>query len=200
MNQHEKTLITKRNQKRKIRAEETDKERQIRLSRDRERKRRKLESETESQRATRLKSLRERAQKRRKSGKNKENQNPQRQTEHLEQNQKMGAQQQYEGSSNIELTEKDKELLEKFRKKMDNLKNVLCPICNERCPSIVLVQGKCRRCYMEKDLPNKFSSGNNMDPGEVPEELQDLTEIEEMLISKVFTVISVYRLRSSDGK
>ena len=49
---------------------------------------------------------------------------------------------------------------------------------------------------MEKDLPNKFSSGNNMDPGEVPEELQDLTEIEEMLISKVFTVISVYRLHS----
>ena len=97
----------------------------------------------------------------------------------------MGAQQQYEGSSNIELTEKDKELLEKFWKKMDNLKNVLCPICNERCPSIVLVQGKYRRCYMEKDLPNKFLSGNNMDPGEVPEELQDLTEIKEMLISKV---------------
>ena len=34
-----------------------------------------------------------------------------------------------------------------------------------------------------------------MDPGEVPEELQDLTEIEEMLIAKVFTVMSVYRLR-----
>ena len=41
---------------------------------------------------------------------------------------------------------------------------------------------------MEKDLPNKFSSGNNMDPGEVPEELQDLTEIEEMLISKIFNI------------
>ena len=34
-----------------------------------------------------------------------------------------------------------------------------------------------------------------MDPGEVPEELQDLTEIEEMLIAKAFTVMSVYRLR-----
>ena len=122
MNQCEKTLITKRNQKCKIRAEETNEERQIRLSQDRERKRRKLESETESQRATRLKSLRERAKERRKSGKDKENQNPQRQTEHLEQNQKMGAQQQYEGSSNIELTEKDKELLEKFRKKWIILK------------------------------------------------------------------------------
>ena len=34
-----------------------------------------------------------------------------------------------------------------------------------------------------------------MDPGEVPDELQDLTEIEEMLIVQVFTVMSVYRLR-----
>ena len=34
-----------------------------------------------------------------------------------------------------------------------------------------------------------------MDSGEVPEELQDLTEIEEMLITQVFSMISVYRLR-----
>ncbi|CAG8687584.1 10113_t:CDS:2, partial [Gigaspora rosea] len=53
----------------------------------------------------------------------------------------------------------------------------------------------CRNCYSEKISPNKFSNENNMDPGEVPEELQGLTEIEEMLIAKVFTVISVYRLR-----
>src|SRR6266498_1313762 len=33
-----------------------------------------------------------------------------------------------------------------------------------------------------------------MDPEEVSDELQDLTEIEEMLIAQVFTVISVYRL------
>ena len=59
MNQHEKRLITKRNQKHKLRATETNEERQIRLSRDRERKRRKLESETESQHERRLKSLRE---------------------------------------------------------------------------------------------------------------------------------------------
>src|SRR4051812_29855704 len=34
-----------------------------------------------------------------------------------------------------------------------------------------------------------------MDPGEVSDELQGLTEIEEMLIAQVFTVMSVYRLR-----
>ncbi|CAG8767463.1 1014_t:CDS:1, partial [Gigaspora rosea] len=35
----------------------------------------------------------------------------------------------------------------------------------------------------------------NMDPGNIPEELMGLTEIEEMLIAQVFPVISVYYLR-----
>ena len=34
-----------------------------------------------------------------------------------------------------------------------------------------------------------------MDPGDVPEELQDLTEIEEMLIAQIFPIVSVYCLR-----
>ncbi|CAG8791829.1 22137_t:CDS:2, partial [Gigaspora margarita] len=51
-----------------------------------------------------------------------------------------------------------------------------------------------RHCYTEKTLSKKFSFGNNMDPGEVPEELQGLTEIEEMLIVQVFPVMVVYRL------
>ena len=41
---------------------------------------------------------------------------------------------------------------------------------------------------------NKFSADNNMDPRDIPEELQDLTEIEEMLIARAFTVMSIYRL------
>ena len=34
-----------------------------------------------------------------------------------------------------------------------------------------------------------------MNPDNVPEELQDLTEIEEMLIAQIFPVVSVYCLR-----
>ncbi len=33
-----------------------------------------------------------------------------------------------------------------------------------------------------------------MDPGEVLEDLHDLTEIEEMLIAQIFLIISVYQL------
>ena len=38
-----------------------------------------------------------------------------------------------------------------------------------------------------------------MDPGEVPDELKGLTEIEEMLIAQVFTVMTVYRLRGGQN-
>ena len=38
-----------------------------------------------------------------------------------------------------------------------------------------------------------------MDPGEVPDELKALTKIEQMLISQVFTIISVYRLRGEQN-
>jgi len=36
---------------------------------------------------------------------------------------------------------------------------------------------------------------NDMDPGDVPNKLEGLTEIEEMLIAQVFTVMTVYRLK-----
>ena len=82
---------------------------------------------------------------------------------------------------------------------MDNIRYNECPICNERIPGMTLVMGMCRHCYKEKKTPKKFSNGNNMDPGPVPEELKGLTEIEEMLIAQVFTVMSVYRLRGGQN-
>ena len=38
-----------------------------------------------------------------------------------------------------------------------------------------------------------------MDPGEIPEDLKGLTEIEEMLIAQVFTVMTVYRLQGGQN-
>jgi hypothetical protein len=55
--------------------------------------------------------------------------------------------------------------------------------------------GECRRCYNDKTDPKKFSTENNMNPGDLPKELQGLTEIEEMLIAQIFPIISVYCLR-----
>ncbi len=53
---------------------------------------------------------------------------------------------------------------------------------------------------MEKKSPKKFSADNNMDPGDVSDELEGLTEIEEMLIAQVFTVMSVYRLQGGQNR
>src|SRR5438128_901027 len=39
-----------------------------------------------------------------------------------------------------------------------------------------------------------------MNSGEVPDELRDLTEIEKMLIARVFPVMSVYRLRGGQNR
>ena len=93
------------------------------------------------------------------------------------------------------LSEFDHKLLQKFRTTINKFEQKLCLVCNERFPSIKLVMGECQHCYNDKNTPKRFSAENNMDPKNLPEELQDLTEIEEMLIAQIFSIISVYCLR-----
>ncbi|CAG8687202.1 4810_t:CDS:2, partial [Gigaspora rosea] len=82
------------------------------------------------------------------------------------------------------LNEMDQDILHWFRTKMDQLKFNLCSIYNESFPSIMLLKGECKRYYNEKTIPKKFLCKNEIDPSTVPKELQDLTEIEEMLIAQ----------------
>ena len=44
------------------------------------------------------------------------------------------------------------------------------------------------------DKKKRFSSDNSMDPGPLPQQLQGLTQVEEMLISAVMPVMCLYRL------
>ena len=194
--------------KRNRRAMETAEERESRLSKDRERKRKKIEEETEEQCAKRLEYQRKKSMQRRtmindnykisKMRLRPRTVKPQQENQELQQKNLEPQQRNREPQQTFpaaELNRNDRKLLEKFRKKMNKLRYVTCPVCKESCPSMILVNKKCQRCSRETKMPNKFSAENNMDPGEVPEELQGLTEIEEMLIARVFTVISVYRLR-----
>lgn len=50
----------------------------------------------------------------------------------------------------------------------------------------------CHRCSSDKKVPKKFSAGNQMIPSSIPNELQDLTQIEEMLIARVLPIMNVY--------
>ena len=82
------------------------------------------------------------------------------------------------------ISEEEHRILQGFCDKMDNISYKVCSICNERIPCMILINNiTCRRCHTEKHVPKKFSADNNMDPGEVPDELKGLTEIEEMLIA-----------------
>lgn len=72
-----------------------------------------------------------------------------------------------------------------------------CQICFEAWP----VKGKnkskqtnyiCQRCTSDKKSPKKFSSQNQMIPSSIPIELQDLTQIEEMLIARALPIMNVY--------
>ncbi len=154
----------------------------LRKSRDVLRKRKEREMETVEERETRLSKDRGKKQK-------------MIETETEEQREKRLRYQREKIKQRRATSKMDRKLLEKFRNKMDKIQHVVCPVCNECCLSTVIVMGKCRRCHSEKIMPNKFSAENNMDPGNVPNELEGMTEIEEMLIAKVFTVMSVYRLR-----
>ena len=72
-----------------------------------------------------------------------------------------------------------------------------CQICFEAWP----VKGKnkskqtnciCQRCTSDKKSPKKFSSQNQMIPSSIPIELQDLTQIKEMLIARALPIMNVY--------
>jgi len=86
--------------------------------------------------------------------------------------------------------------LDTFHAKMSSLSFSHCSCCNELIPSIKLTSSGsvCSRCSRDKQEPKLYSAANNMDPGSVPPALQDLTQVEEMLISPVMPIMSVYRL------
>ena len=70
-----------------------------------------------------------------------------------------------------------------------------CTICQEMRLEMKQRDGVCLRCARDKNAIKLFSIENNMDPGEVPEELQDLTLIEQQLISRITPVMSVHLLK-----
>ncbi len=97
------------------------------------------------------------------------------------------------------ISEEEISMLQDFWKKMDDICYKLCNVCNERIPSMTINKEMCKRCYSDNNTPKKFLAENNMDPGDVPDELKALNEIEEMLIAQIFTVITVYRLRGGQN-
>ena len=52
-----------------------------------------------------------------------------------------------------------------------------------------------KRCSSDKKNPKAFSAGNDMDPGDLPPQMERMTQVEQMLIAKVAPIMRVYRLK-----
>ena len=189
--------IRARLRKRKEKESETSEQREVHRVLDRENKRVKRAAETAEQREVRLRKRREQYHKKKETHALKSADvrlNRQDEPRMQDGMQDKTDKTQILDTNECHLPESDRNLLLNFRTKVNDLTNNLCTVCNERFP-FNLIQNACHRCNRDKNLVKKFSASNNMDPGDVPEDLQGLTEIEQMLISRIFPVISVYCLR-----
>ncbi|EXX58012.1 hypothetical protein RirG_201910 [Rhizophagus irregularis DAOM 197198w] len=191
--------------KRKAKAQEMPEQRQARLNRESERKRQKRNNKKEMERddehviCLAHESNRKRVLRAHNKNQLQDQQiNESNDNEHIQRkpdNRNMHVR----STSSTKISENDHKVLQKFCNKMDNIQYNTCPECNERISNMTLIMGECRHYHNDKKTPKKFSADNNMDPGEVPDELQGLTDIEEMLIAQVFMVMSVYRLQGGQN-
>jgi len=84
----------------------------------------------------------------------------------------------------------DIECAQLFENDMKNLKLYTCKECKEISLSI----GNQTNCVHLKQCW-KYSELNDMDPGDIPDELQNLSFVEEALIARVHPIISVFKLK-----
>jgi hypothetical protein len=181
--------------KRKERANETSEQLDLRRARDRERKRMKRAAETPEQRQLRLSRQRERYRQRKAtvvSGPS--NAQHDRVTRHNDSsvNRLDESPENLRDDSRVtrhdasllnplqntvdidnRLSESDRDLLHAFHTNVNAFSNILCHVCNERFPYTEL-RDVCRRCCKDKNDIKKFSAANNMDPGDLPDDLKDL--------------------------
>src|ERR1700712_3254364 len=90
------------------------------------------------------------------------------------------------------------EYLQRFHTAMEEVKMETCSRCKESWFAMDLRETVCHRCFLRDkrgQTPWLMSEENNMDPGEVPAYLPELTQIEEMIIARSHVQMMIYRYR-----
>jgi len=91
----------------------------------------------------------------------------------------------------------DKELLDKCRAKLMNIRMEKCNGCHEEWFDLGVKNGLCKVCQKGE----KYQASNNMYPGpDPPAHLPKLTQIEEMLIAPVHALLQVWQVRGGQTK
>ncbi|TFK58501.1 hypothetical protein BDN72DRAFT_743062, partial [Pluteus cervinus] len=90
----------------------------------------------------------------------------------------------------------DRVLLQNVRNKIMNISMESCVHCHEKWFDLgVNGNGYCNKCKPGRAHPEKFQAVNNMYPGAIPENLPQLTQIEEMMISPVHALVQLWQVR-----
>ena len=198
------SLEKERENKKRKRLQETESERQSRLEKDRENKKRKRLQETESERQSRLKRERENKKTKRLQKTESERQSTCRLEKDRENKKRKTSKEnqqdylkEFDVLKNGKIHEQDwaKLNIAKFHKSL-KFSTYQCTICKEAWPLKSKPRSPdsyiCLRCSQDKKSPKKFSVENSMIPSPVPQQLQDLTQIEEMLIARALPIMRVY--------
>lgn len=91
--------------------------------------------------------------------------------------------------SNIEVFNNENSVLQnKFEDKMKKLEFWKCSNCNQEYIDFNQV-----KCCSRNEI--KYSEDNDMQPGDVPDELKCLSPLEELLIAQVHPVMSIYKTK-----
>ena len=88
--------------------------------------------------------------------------------------------------------------MQSFHLKQNKWLQKRCTICYEVWPTRVCTtvdscEYMCTGCKRDKGSPKLFSKENKMHPGDVPECLKGLTQVEEMLIAKACPIMCIYK-------
>jgi hypothetical protein len=178
--------------KKQKRLDETDIERQVRLEKKKLNKRQKQSNETDSARQIRLQ--RDRLYKKQKrSEQTKKESTPDRVSQHKISQQEYLNTFDITQNGGIEEQSWAKANINKFYKSVQYTVSQ-CTVCKEAWPlkSKPRVPYVCSRCVRDNKSPRKFSYENSMIPSSVPNELQNLTQIEEMLIARALPIMRIY--------
>ncbi|KAJ6603025.1 hypothetical protein B0H10DRAFT_1708649, partial [Mycena sp. CBHHK59/15] len=83
-------------------------------------------------------------------------------------------------------------MMDHVREELMKIKMESCDGCDERWFDLDVKNGKCSKCRKTSN-GQKFQHSNQMNPDAVPD-LPPLTQIEEMLISPVHALVSLYQV------
>ncbi|CAB4012613.1 Hypothetical predicted protein [Paramuricea clavata] len=209
--EHEKQtrLENAREYRKAKQASETEHEKQTRLENAREYRKGKQASETEHEKQTRLENAREYRKAKRAFETDHEKQTrienareyrKTKQASEKEKQTRLGNQDylnkfDIEKDGSIHEQSWAKNNINKFSKSIEFFINQ-CTICQEAWPLNSTPRSPdcyiCSRCARDTKSPRKFSLENAMIPSPVPTELQNLTQVEEMLIARALPIMRVY--------